>query len=123
MGFIPLDNMCRRIDVTRQESDTALFYDLMYWGEMLTKIVATAMVSAIQKEKDKHRYRQLYRLVRANGIGEWHEVLQDTLNGPASAHLLTSARTESRELTQRCGPGSWQYASVHLLDRCLASPR
>ena len=111
--------MRERLDVARQESDTGLFLHLMYFGEMLVKLTAAGLVAAIAEDRDRHRYRQLYRLVRADGLGEWSAVIDDVLTGPASQFLTPAVRTEQRELNQGLKKGSWQYDSTSLLLKCL----
>lgn len=114
-----MDRMWERLDVTRGESETALFYDLMVFGEMLTKLVVLGMVSAIEPTRERHQYRLLHKLARANGIGEWAEVLEDLLTGPASGHLVRDATNDSREIMQGFGPGAdaWQRKAVDSLQR------
>jgi hypothetical protein len=119
MKFLPFDRMWERVEVARQDSDTSLFLNLMYFGEMLLKIVASGLVSAIQEDRDRHRYRQLHRLVRADSIGEWAAVIEDVLTGPASQFLTPAARTEQRELTQKCKTGAWPCDAVSLLGRAI----
>jgi hypothetical protein len=91
----------------------------MYYGELVTKVTTAAMVSAILNDKERQRYRQLHRLVRADGIGEWSDTLDATLIGPASQFLQRQARIEQRELTQRCKADTWQHESVRLVNICL----
>jgi hypothetical protein len=111
--------MWKQAEIAKQESDTAYFYSLMYFGEMLLKITAAGLVSAIEDDRDRHRYRQLHRLVRADGLGEWSSAIDDVLTGPASQHLLPSARIEQKELTQNVKDPAWQYEIVRLLTICL----
>src|SRR2546425_6417307 len=54
---------------------------LMYLGELLTKTVAAGLVAAIIDDRDRHRYRQLHRLVRADSLSEWIAVIDDVLVG------------------------------------------
>ena len=119
MKFLPFDRMWERVEVARQDSDTSLFFHLMYFGEMLLKIVACGLASAIQEDRDRHRYRQLHRLVRADSIGEWAAVIEDILTGPASQFLTPAAQTERRELTQKCKTGAWPCDAVSLLGRAI----
>jgi hypothetical protein len=119
MPFRPLDKMWERVDIAREDSDTSLFFDLLYVGEMVTKIVVAGMVAAISEGRERYRYRQIHRLVRADGLGEWTSALDEILTGPTSQHLLPEAREEQRELTQRLGPSSWQYEACTLLANCL----
>jgi len=68
---------------------------------------------------DRHRYRMSHRLVRADGIGEWSAVLDEILIGPASQCLSLEAKTEQRDLTQKCSTGEWQHEAVIQIDSCL----
>ena len=97
----------------------SFYMALMYVGEMMTKLVTLGLVSAIEDDRDRSRYCQLYRLVRADGLGEWSRVLEEATSGPSSQHLCEMARTEQREPTQKLGPGAWQCEAVCMLDRCL----
>ena len=119
MGFIPINKMWERIEVARTGSDVALFLGLLYFGEMLSKIVVSALTAGIKDDRERHRYRQLHKLVRADGLGEWSKVVDEVLTGTASEHLQSQTREEQRELTQRCGTGTWQYDSLSLLNACL----
>ena len=62
--------MLERVERAREDSDTSLFMDLMYYGELITKLTTVGLVSAILNDKERHRYRYLHKLVRADGIGE-----------------------------------------------------
>src|ERR1700688_2084847 len=119
MQFLPFRRMLERLDRATEDSDTSLFMDLMYYGELITKLTTVALVSAILNDKERHRYRHLHTLVRAEGIGQWSEVLDAALTGPGSQFLQRQARLEQRGLIQRCKPGTWQHESVRLLNICL----
>lgn len=119
MYLLPFSRMIQRVDVARQDSDTSYFLALMYYGELVTKLTVAALVAAIMNDKDRHRYRQLHRLVRADGIGEWADALDDVLTGPASQFLQRQSHVEQKDLTQRFKAGGWQYESVSSLDTCL----
>lgn len=119
MTVIPIEEMKTRLDVARQDSDTSLFLHLLYFGEMLLKLTAAGLIAAVMEDRERHRYRQIYRLVRADGLGEWSAAIDDVLTGPASQFLTPAARLEQRELTQACKKGVWQHDCVSLLYRCL----
>lgn len=120
MAFILVDRMWERVQVARQDSDTQLFHTLLYFGEMLCKTVAAGLVSALVDDSDRHRYRQMHRLVRADSLGDWAAAIEDMLTGPASQFLTPAARIEQQELTQKCKEGSWQHDAVSLLNKCLS---
>jgi hypothetical protein len=111
--------MWERVEIARQDSDTALFLHLMYTAELLVKLVCAGMLASLCDDTDRHRYRLAHRLVRADGVGEWAATLDEILIGPAAQCIPEEARTEHRELTQKCNPGDWQYDAVICLDSCL----
>jgi hypothetical protein len=117
--IIPLARMWERVEIARQDSDTALFFHLMYAAELLAKLASAGMLSSLCDDTDRHRYRLAHRLVRADGIGEWSATLEEILTGPPAQCIAEEARTEQRELTQRCNPGDWQHEAVVCLDSCL----
>lgn len=115
MSLRPIALMNDRVNRSREDSDTALFHDLLYAGEFVVRLATAAIVAAIDDDRDRHRYRLLHKIVRADGIGEWSSVLDDALSGPASQHLVPAAKEDRRLLTERVGPGNWQYDAVRLL--------
>lgn len=117
--FLPLARGWERVEIARQDSDTSLFMYLMYLGEMMMKIVGLGLVATIADDSDRHRYRQLCKLARADGLGEWAGSIDEALKGPASQHLVEQGRQEQKDLTQKLQSGSWQYDAVALLDQCL----
>lgn len=119
MGLKPLGRMWERVEVGRQDSNATLFTDLLYLGEMVCKVAVAALVAAIQDDADRSRYRQVAALVRADGVGDWARVLDEILVGPSAQHLLPGARTEQRELIQKCGSETWQYRAVAELHACI----
>lgn len=121
MDFKPLLRMLERIQGARDDSDTSLFFDLLYMGEMLLKLVGAGLVAAVGDDRERHRYRQIHRLVRADGLGEWSEAINEVLTGPPSQFLTPEARTEQKELTRRTTSGEWQFDAVYLLHKCIGS--
>ncbi len=119
MGMLPIDKMWERVEIARQDSDTSLFLTLLYFGEMIVKIVGAGFIAAIDNDRERNRYRQAYRLVRADSIGEWSSTVDDILTGPASQYLIEQSREEQRELTSKNGAGTWQFEAVSLLHSCI----
>lgn len=114
-NFRPFTLMNHRLELARADSDTAYFYDLLYYGEMLLKLTVAGVIAGLQDDKDRHRYRLEHKLIRANGVGEWFEALEDALIGPASQILVEQFKDEQRSLTQLFGArdNSWQNEAVH----------
>jgi hypothetical protein len=119
--FLPLQRMRERVEVARESSDTDFFFSLLYLGEMVLKTATAGIISGIGDDPDRHRYRELHRLVRADGLGEWCTAIDEILVGTASQHLIDPVRTEQRELTQKVGYGEWQFSAVSKLHECLKS--
>jgi hypothetical protein len=111
--------MVQAVEASRGDSDVSLFMELLYFGEMLIKTVTAGLVASIMDDRDRHRYRQLHRLVRADSLGEWTSVIDEVLVGPASQFLASAARDVQRELTERLGAGTWQHSAVVELDQCI----
>src|SRR5271157_841477 len=114
-----LQKAFERVDIARQDSDSSFFLHLMYVGEFVTKLVTLAMVAGIEDDRDRHRYRLLYKLVRADGLGEWSTAIDEILIGPASHSLLDEVRVHQRELTEKSAPDTWQYDCAARLDECI----
>lgn len=110
VSFIPASRMLERSRLAKEESDTAYFFDLLYLGEMVTKILVVELLTALEDDRERHRYSLEYELVRADGIGKWAEVLDQAVSGPASQHLNPGGATLSgrslKALSQEMKAGS-----------------
>lgn len=112
MTFVPLELMRRRIDRYGTDSDSELFTELLYAGEFVVKITTAALVSAIEDDRENHRYRLLHGLVRADGLGDWARALDEALTGPASQHIAGTLFDVKKAFTERLGKGNWQHEAV-----------
>ena len=121
MGFLPLELVRGRLDRYGGDSDSAMFTELLYAGEFLFKITAAALISAIEDDRENHRYRLLHGLVRADGLGDWGKALDDVLTGPASLHISEDLREVRKAFTERLGKNSWQHEAVYTLHEVLTS--
>ena len=108
-----------RIDQGRSDSDTLFFNYLMYGCELLTKLAVLGMAASIRGDRDRLRYSQFHRLVRADGIGEWASILEDILSGPSAQYLIEDILIEQKELMQKHNVGIWQHECVNLMHRCV----
>jgi hypothetical protein len=111
--------MWDRFNLSLQDSDAAAFFDLMCIGELIIKTTVLGLAAALQHDPDRHQYGFLHRLVRADSIGDWDQVLQQILTGNAAHLLLPEAQRELKELTMRVDATSWQYEAVAAMHRCL----
>jgi NB-ARC domain len=121
--FLPLQRIWVRTEQDKEESDHAYANSLLYLGEMQAKLITAGMVSAIKDDKDRHRYGHIYELLRADGIGDWANALDRILTGPSAQFLNEQSRQEQRDLTQKCGPDTWQYEAARYLHECCTYVR
>ena len=121
MGHELVNQLFQRAERDKSESDFAYFFSLLIAGEALSKAITLGMLAAVEDETEKHRYRLEYKLVRAQGLGDWYEALTDILTGPASSYLVTAARSERNEFTKNTPKGAWQNEAVFSLKAALDS--
>ena len=121
--MLPVTRMLDRAAAAKEESDTAYFFDLLYTGEVILKLLVTELVAGVVDDRENHRYAAEYRLIRADGIGEWADVLDELITGPTSQHLTSASRESQRDLSVALGPGadSWQREAVILLSEACRS--
>jgi hypothetical protein len=111
--------MQERIELEKGDSSSAHFHALLYGYEFVTKLVASAFVAAIEDDADRNRYRLEHNLVRANGIGDWVNALNEAFSGPASTYLDSKARNHRADITQKVSEGDWRYQATDLLRKSL----
>lgn len=116
---VAIQRINERLKSSLNESDTAYFFDLMLAGEQLTKITTGGLVACLTDDSKRHRYSQIYRLIRADGIGEWSSVIDEVLSGPSSHFFNPIVNNVQRELAERLTSETWQYKSVKLLHACI----
>ncbi len=122
MQFKPFDRMWDHVEIQKDISDDAYFNSLMYFGEMVTKFTVAALVAAVVEGRERHQYRLRRKLVQADGVGVWSQVLEEMLNVVPAQHTFQGIRghgNESFQLTKITKSGEWQYESVRLLHDCL----
>lgn len=81
------------------------------------------MISCINDDRDRNRYRLEHQVVKADGIGEWSRALEDSLVGTASQHLIVEAYDIQKEINGLYTKGCWQYEALEELKICLDTLR
>ena len=119
MKFLPIDRMIERVEIARQDSDMSLFMNLMYFGEMLTKSVTAGIVAGIVDNRQRSRYGIIYKLIRADGLGEWINAIDEVLIGPTAQFMTNTAIDLQSDMNQNLGMSNWQYESSFLLHKCI----
>lgn len=105
----------RKSDTSKDDSDFSYFFSLLVYGEAITKMIALIIVSALKKDENRHQYRLLYQLVRANGIGEWSKAIDEMLLGTASQYLNEEFRQHQKQLTEKVNDSDWRHDAVSLM--------
>ena len=111
------DDIDKRIALDREDGDYAYFNALMLKLEYLLKIVTSGIIACLGDDADRHRYSLEHKLVRANSIGMWVEVLNTALVGAPAQSLRFDARDITRDLTEQVGPTDWRHSAVNKLNQ------
>ena len=107
-----LAGMRDRVLRDKDEGDISYFQVLALKMEFILKLVTAAVVACIEDDADRNRYALEHKLVRANSLGEWAEVLRDSLVGPSAQFIATPARPLMQELTERVAMSDWRHEVV-----------
>ena len=120
MQLVPCDKMLERVERYGSDSDVVLLQELLYAGELFVKATVSAFIAAVQDDRENHRYRIAHKLVRADGIGEWVQALDELLTGSATQNLAKEFYDIRRVFTERVDKNSWQYDCVRSLHAALS---
>ena len=115
----PIIRMQERYRSEKDDSDVTAFYCLMYFGELITKITLSSVLSGVKDDRDRNRYGLQRELVRADGIGEWASVIDRTLTGPSAQFLKDDFQELKNELLYRHTADAWQHEAVSFLREAL----
>ena len=107
-----LERIRERVNYDKEEGDIAYFYALSLFAEYTSKLVTTGIVALLTDEPDRHRYSLEHKLVRANAIGSWVEVLNLALTGAAAQFFDVNAHDIVHDLVQRVDKGDWRHEVV-----------
>ncbi|MDT0295174.1 NB-ARC domain-containing protein [Mesonia ostreae] len=114
-----LQKIWDRIELEKKDSQLSYFNSLMYLGEVVTKTTCLFMLSGLGESQKNYKYTQFYKLVRANGIGEWSSSLDELLTGPSSQEMKIEYNIYSKELNDKTSKNDWQNIAVTALLKCL----
>ncbi|PKN79208.1 MAG: hypothetical protein CVU48_05965 [Candidatus Cloacimonetes bacterium HGW-Cloacimonetes-1] len=117
--FIPIEQMLRRMEREKQDDDVAFFNTLMYLSEMYIKILTVSIASFVSNSPERYRYRIHYRLVRADGIGDWISCFREMLYGPTLQYLDDVAHPYVNIFKDKVTVGLWQYDVVSNIHEVL----
>ena len=105
----------------REEGDSSYCTILSLQLEYLTKLTTLAALACVERDPERNRYRLEHRLIRADSVGEWTTVLQETLTGRPAQFIKNSARTHTAVLNQRVGADDPRHKAVtSMRDACEA---
>lgn len=69
-----IDQVLKRANNAKNESDFTYFFSLLLAAEAIAKVAVLGIVASINEDRDRHRYRLEHALVRADGLGDWAQV-------------------------------------------------
>ncbi|EGA64177.1 NB-ARC domain-containing protein [Vibrio brasiliensis] len=110
----------QKLELAKDDSDFTFFFNLLVLGEALIKLHVLVCATNVVHSSDRHQYRILYNLVRANGIGEWSKALDDLLVGTASQYIATEFRSYQSEITKKYRDQEWQKTAVEDLWKAMS---
>ena len=55
-----------RVEVERSDSDVAYFFSLLYYGELISKLIVSALVAGIEDDKYRSRYAVIHALAASS---------------------------------------------------------
>ena len=117
----PIQKILAHAEEEKEESDTAYFHALMYAGEMVFKLAVAGLVAAVRNDKGRHRYRIEHALVRADGLGDWEQALNEVLTGPTAQFLDPAAHPTQNDLLKWRSSDSWQSNCISDISVALES--
>ena len=109
-----------RVALDKEDGDHAYFHALTLKLEYVVKIVTVGIVACIGDDVDRQRYSLEHRLVRADSLGTWIEILHAALAGPSSQLYSGRSLDLVRDLTERVSPGDWRYEAVSNLTQAAS---
>lgn len=122
--LLPIQRMLSRVESAKVDSDVTYYANLLFVGEMVTKLVALSLAACIDPDRDENgiAYATQHSLVRADSIGSWAATIQDLTTAPVFRILNDEARSYHSSLTQRFGGDSeaWQRKAVDSIAQATA---
>ena len=113
---IELINLMRkRIQFAKDEADSIYFPELLLLGEFVCKLVSIQLVSAINKDKERTKYKYEHKLVRGNSIGHFTSTIDEILINYSDKLRRDFTLNEVKSFTRKSSEGTWQYHSIRLL--------
>lgn len=94
MNFTPFTRMKSRIDVSKADSDLGYFFDLLLYGEFLTKRIALYLVSTVNEDTERYNTGLSIALIRANAIGDFSKTIEDIVIDPAAQRISSAIRED-----------------------------
>jgi hypothetical protein len=122
-GLVVIGRMRQRLQLAVDESDALYFHELLYLGELATKLTVLSILASTPEDKERNRYRIEAELAKADGLGSWLQALEELLTGPVSAGLPTALADIRSALINsfKSTAGTWQsVANQELVEVCAA---
>jgi energy-coupling factor transporter ATP-binding protein EcfA2 len=119
MLFLPIDRMMDRLNIDKSDSESTYFNSLLLLGEIAIKVITLGLLAAVENGRESYRYSLEYRLVRADSLGEWMQVIDEITTGVTAQNITDAAREEQKELIMKTKQDTWQYKAVEKIIQCV----
>lgn len=111
-----IEKIKQQVTNSKQISDSEAFISLLKTGECLTKLITLVSIAAL--DNNKLRYRYLYEVVSADGIGAWTKVIEQIHGTAVNIHILPQFNDEKNQLTANQNKDSWGYKVIYDIYKC-----
>lgn len=113
----PLALVANRLQITGGDDFANTFLDASYVAEVAIKLLATSLVAGTRKSSSAIAARFDYRLVRADGLGEWDQAIRDLTSHSILGYIDSDLRPLSVWLTQKRTKSAdeWAKQAAHNL--------
>lgn len=118
-NFDPIKEIRKRVLEAKNVSEVDYFTNLMYYGELVLKLISIQMVSSVKQDNRRIRYGYEHKLVRADGIGEYASTIDQILVNDFGNLFPEYVNKEANEILTKQVVGSWQYDAVEKLNSVI----
>lgn len=119
----PVANTANRVNVLGINGSADTFLATSYVFEAFLKTVVLALRAGLDTRHREHAYKIGHALVRADGLGVWHESLQQMTKPPVSGFIPTEMVSLLQWATakQNKSKATWAHESFEAASRILDS--
>jgi hypothetical protein len=117
-----LARVAARMKLAGQDASGDTFLLTSYLFEASLKTIAIALWSGLRTSSADNAYTVAYRLVRADGLGEWEDAIQQMSSQPLAGYLQPVFQPTLNWLTQKRKPPTddWFIVAINASDKVIS---